>query len=237
MENARLYKMVKLSFSAYVSEQIRQMHPFTFPVWLAGLCLLIFSRAYRRFQALGWCYLAVLVLFVVEGGKSYYLAPAYAMLFAFGAIWFEKWVSRIAIRVGLLALLIVGGCVTLPLALPVLPVEAHIRYAAVLGQTPNAGGERHEVGKQILRAGTSAAADYAEVRADESRNDFIHKLGIVRKELCECLVWLRLIARKHLVPAEVLEPIRDECDQLVRIVSASKITAEKNARLAKQEEN
>jgi four helix bundle protein len=91
-------------------------------------------------------------------------------------------------------------------------------------------------GQQILRAGTSAAANYAEVRAAESRNDFIHKLGIVRKELCECLVWLRLIARKHLVPAETLEPIRDECDQLVRIVSASKITAEKNARLGKKKE-
>jgi four helix bundle protein len=92
-------------------------------------------------------------------------------------------------------------------------------------------------GQQILQAATGAAANYAEVRAAESRNDFIHKLGIVRKELCECLVWLRLIARKHLVPAAKLEPIRDECDQSVRIISASKLTAEKNARLAKQEEN
>jgi four helix bundle protein len=92
-------------------------------------------------------------------------------------------------------------------------------------------------GKQILRAGTAAAANYAEVRAAESRDDFIHKLGIVRKELCECLVWLRLIARKHLVPAETIEPIRDECDQLVRIVLASKITAGRNARLARKEED
>jgi four helix bundle protein len=92
-------------------------------------------------------------------------------------------------------------------------------------------------GQQILRAATGAAANYAEVRASESRNDFIHKLGIVRKELCECLVWLRLVARNHLLPAETLEPIRDECDRLVRIVSASKLTAERNARLARKEEN
>jgi four helix bundle protein len=91
-------------------------------------------------------------------------------------------------------------------------------------------------GQQILRAATGAAANYAEVRAAESRNDFIHKLGIVRKELCECLVWLLLIARKHLVPAEVLDPIRDECDRLVRIVSARKITAERNAKLGKKKE-
>ena len=73
---------------------------------------------------------------------------------------------------------------------------------------------------------------YAEARAAEGAVDFIHKLGIVRKELCESLVWLRLIARKNILPADKLGAIRDECDQLVRIVSASKITAEKNARLS-----
>jgi four helix bundle protein len=92
-------------------------------------------------------------------------------------------------------------------------------------------------GQQILRAATGAAANHAEVGAAESKNNFIHKLGIVRKELCECLVWLRLIARKHLVPTETIERIRDECDQLARIVSASKLTAERNARLARKEEN
>ena len=53
---------------------------------------------------------------------------------------------------------------------------------------------RH-VGRQMLRAGTAVAAKYAEVRGAESRNDFIHKLGIVRKELYECLEWLRLLGR------------------------------------------
>src|SRR5208283_2896044 len=86
MHNARLYKMAKLSFPAYFSGQIMQMHPFTFPVWLGGLGLWILSKAYRKYQALGWCYLAALVLFVVTGGKTYYLAPAYTMLLAFGAL-------------------------------------------------------------------------------------------------------------------------------------------------------
>ncbi len=88
----------------------------------------------------------------------------------------------------------------------------------------------------VLNKTGRAHYDYAEVRAAESRNDFIHKLGIVRKELCECLVWLRLISRKHLVAEEILDPIRNECDQLVRIVSASKITAERNARLGKKKD-
>jgi hypothetical protein len=147
MHNARLYKMAKLSFPAYFSGQILQMHPFTFPVWLAGLGLLVLSKAYRKYQVLGWCYLAALVLFVVTGGKTYYLASAYTMLLAFGALWFEKTLSRKALRVALVTLIVAGGLVTLPVALPILPVEAHIRYSAALGLKPNAGGERHRVGR------------------------------------------------------------------------------------------
>jgi len=48
---------------------------------------------------------------------------------------------------------------------------------------------RH-IGEQLFRSGTASAANYAEVRGAESKNDFVHKLGIVRKELNECLVWL-----------------------------------------------
>lgn len=107
--------------------------------------------------------------------------------------------------------------------------EFAVSVTEVYDMLPKTFLGRH-VGQQLLRAGTSAAANYAEVRAAESRNDFIHKLGIVRKELCECLVWLRLIAREDILPPDRVGAIRDECDQLVRIVSASKITAEKNAR-------
>jgi 4-amino-4-deoxy-L-arabinose transferase-like glycosyltransferase len=147
METARVHKMVRLSFLSYSTEQILQMHPFTFPVWLCGLCVLVFSKAFRKYQALGWCYLLVLMLFVVTGGKPYYLAPAYTMLFAFGSVWIEGRLSSKAVRAVSMMLIIIGGLITLPLAMPLLPVEAHIRYSAALGLTPNAGGERHAVGR------------------------------------------------------------------------------------------
>jgi hypothetical protein len=147
MENARLQKMVRLSFLSYSFEQILQMHPFTFPVWLCGLCVLVFSKTFRKYQALGWCYLAVLILFVVTGGKAYYLAPAYTMLFAFGSVWIEGRLSSKAARAASMILIVTGGLLTLPVAIPLLPVEAHIRYSAALGLKPNAGGERHRVGR------------------------------------------------------------------------------------------
>jgi four helix bundle protein len=54
-----------------------------------------------------------------------------------------------------------------------------IRFSDDLRET--AAG-RH-IALQILRSGTAAAPNYAEARGAESRADFIHKLGIIQKEL------------------------------------------------------
>src|SRR5207302_2328958 len=66
-----------------------------------------------------------------------------------------------------------------------------VQFSAELPKTP-AG--RH-IALQILRSGTAAAPNYAEARGAESRADFVHKLGIVRKELNETSVWLRIVSR------------------------------------------
>ncbi len=147
MENARLYKIAKLSFPAYFREQVMMMHPLTSPIWLTGLGVLFFSGTYRKYRAFGWCYLAVLTVFVVMGGKSGYLAPAYTMLFAFGAVWLESRLSSKAARGALIGLVLVIGISIFPVVVPILPVEAHIRYSAALGVKPDAGGERHQVAR------------------------------------------------------------------------------------------
>ena len=84
---------------------------------------------------------------------------------------------------------------------------------------------RH-IGRQLLRAGTAVTANHAEVRGAERRNDFIHKLGIVRKELYECLEWLRLLRRSNLLPASRVEPVLLECGQLCRIICGSRKTVQ-----------
>ena len=45
---------------------------------------------------------------------------------------------------------------------------------------------------QLVKAGTSVGANYREANRAESRNDFIHKLAIVQKELSESQYWLEL---------------------------------------------
>src|SRR6266576_3951151 len=60
--------------------------PLATPIWLAGLCYLLFDAAGKKYAALGLAYLIVLAELIALHGKSYYLAPAYLMLFAAGAV-------------------------------------------------------------------------------------------------------------------------------------------------------
>ena len=85
------------------------------------------------------------------------------------------------------------------------------------------------IAMQILRSGTAAAPNYAEARGAESRADFIHKLGIVQKELNETSVWLRILMRINLGKADLLVGIFRENVELARIITKSIMTAKKRS--------
>jgi four helix bundle protein len=96
-----------------------------------------------------------------------------------------------------------------------------IQFSTELPKTP-AG--RH-IAIQILRSGTSPGPNYAEARGAESRPDFIHKLGIVQKELNETAVWLRILLKTVAEKREKINAILDENQELAKIITASVITA------------
>jgi len=79
---------------------------------------------------------------------------------------------------------------------------------------------------QIIRSSTSAALNYGEAQAAESRNDFIHKTSIVLKELRETKVSLKLIVDS--IKKEEMQKLfgsQDECDQLVAIFHKTVMSA------------
>ena len=69
---------------------------------------------------------------------------------------------------------------------------------------------------QILRSGTAPAPNYAEARGAESRADFIHKLGIVQKELNETSVWLRVLLKIVAEKKENIVAILEENRELAK---------------------
>jgi four helix bundle protein len=98
------------------------------------------------------------------------------------------------------------------------------RVGKVVDALPDTRIGRHIAG-QLVRSGTSPAPNYAEACAAESKKDFIHKLGIVLKELRETRIWLRLIVLAELLPLPRLDGLIDECEQLNNIIGRSLITA------------
>ena len=48
-----------------------------------------FDASVQWFRALGWLYAVPLMLFLIAQGRGYYLAPAYSILYAAGAVWID----------------------------------------------------------------------------------------------------------------------------------------------------
>lgn len=81
------------------------------------------------------------------------------------------------------------------------------------------------IAKLLMRSATSAGANYEECCGAESKNDFIHKMQILLKELKESAYWLRLIREVPLLPEQLTSMMRAEADELCRIIAKSVITA------------
>jgi four helix bundle protein len=86
------------------------------------------------------------------------------------------------------------------------------------------------IADQLLRSATSAGANYEEAQGAESKEDFTHKLQIALKELRESGYWLRLLVRSGKVPAEKVNSLIDESNQLRAMLSKAVATAKGKAK-------
>jgi hypothetical protein len=156
LRNVDQYKNAHVSWLGFIGQQALLIHPLATPICLAGLWYFLWSRQGREFRFLGWTYVFLLLQLLIFRGRIYYLAPAYPMLFAAGAVAIESWIEtqvrapladpesqggtrrdrtgpRSAnwnwMKTVILAPLVVGGLVAAPLAIPILPLETAVAYA------------------------------------------------------------------------------------------------------------
>ena len=106
-------------------------------------------------------------------------------------------------------------------------LELAARVGKAVDALPDTRLGRHIAG-QLIRSGTAPAPNYAEGCAAESRKDFIHKLGIVLKEIRESRVWLRLTIKTELLAEQRVASLLGECEQLGKIIGKSLVTAKSN---------
>jgi len=84
------------------------------------------------------------------------------------------------------------------------------------------------VAAQLIRSGTSVAANYRAACRARSKAEFVAKLGIVEEEADETAFWLELIIETSLLSLTKVKPLLTEASEIVTIMTSSKKTAAKS---------
>ena len=95
-----------------------------------------------------------------------------------------------------------------------------LRIIRLFGRLPKTS-ESQIIGKQLLRSGTSVAANYRESCRARSTAEMIAKLGIVEQELDESILWMELLSDAEIVRSELLRDVLDEAEQLLKMTVSS----------------
>ncbi len=122
---------VVLSPWQYFSQQILLVHPLSAVFWITGVIAFLAAARFQPYRFLGFAYLIGFVVFVVLKGKNYYLAPIYPVYLAAGCIVIDDAIDRYRqawLKPAMVTLLLAGGAVLAPLAVPILPVDQLLPY-------------------------------------------------------------------------------------------------------------
>lgn len=84
-------------------------------------------------------------------------------------------------------------------------------------RTIKQGAVNRRILDQLVGAAGSIGANYCEAAEAESKKDFIHKIGIAKKEIKEARHWLRLLARAHPERTEEIRKFWKEAHELLLI--------------------
>lgn len=104
--------------------QLLLVSPVLAPVWVAGLVALVRRPRLQPFRFFAVAWLVLVVVFLVTGGKPYYLAGMFPVLLAAGAVEADAWLGRGSTplrRAALGGAFALSGLVSAVIALPVLP--------------------------------------------------------------------------------------------------------------------
>lgn len=83
-----------------------------------------------------------------------------------------------------------------------------------------------ELGRQLLRAGTSIGANVEEAQGARTKPEFINSMNIAKREARETRFWLRVMTTSGLLKKELAGPFVEEAERLIRILTAIVKTSE-----------
>ena len=138
-EAAARGKNLELSPRAFFLQQVILIGPWATIVWLCGLWAGMVRPTLAVSRAFPIAWLILFLAFDASHGKAYYPAALYPTLLAFGAVRIEAGLGNALARGAVLAGVGILGALAAPFALPILPVDAFVRYQRALGFMPSTG--------------------------------------------------------------------------------------------------
>ena len=87
-----------------------------------------------------------------------------------------------------------------------------------------------EIGRQLLRSGTSIGANYREANRAESKQEFIHKIGLAEKEASETVYWLEICEAAPLGDSAEVGALLKEAGGLLAILTTIGRKAKRRSR-------
>lgn len=145
MRNAATRKYGGLTPVSFILDMILILNPLSFLIWIPGLIFYFFNKNVKRFRPLGYIWLTTFaMLFINWHSKGEYIAPAFQILFAGGAVQIVIWNQRIKrLKYALAIPVVVLGIFLAPLARPLLSAEDFLVYqSALVLQPPNNEGNQ-----------------------------------------------------------------------------------------------
>jgi hypothetical protein len=139
IQNASQVKNIPMTPLQFLLGQFREVNYLCAPIWSMGLFYFFLHREGMRYRLFGWMYIIIFTVLVTGNAKLYYLSPIYPLLLASGAVFIETIITQIKgywIKFTYASIMVVGGIIIAPFAVPILPVDVFIKYQNYLGLSP-----------------------------------------------------------------------------------------------------
>jgi hypothetical protein len=151
MQNAALRKYGGLSPISFILDQILILNPLAILIWLPGIIFYFFKKDFKQYRAVGFIWFTTFIILIANiHSKGEYIAAAYQLLFAGGAVMLEKWSAarkRGWIKYAVVVQVLIAAIFISPLARPLIPVENFQDYQSMIGIDPpdNEGNQLKEL--------------------------------------------------------------------------------------------
>jgi hypothetical protein len=148
MRNAASRKYGGLTPISFIFDQILILNPLTILIWMPGIIFYFLKKDFKKYRAIGFIWLITFAILIINiHSKGEYIAAAYQVLFAGGAVMIERWssaVNRGWLKYTVAVPVIIIALFLAPLARPLVPAESFKDYSAMIGiDHPN--NEGHQV--------------------------------------------------------------------------------------------